>query len=399
MGFAAQGQTIDSPNLEVRASQELANALLKYDIIEPFQDGLALVVKSSDEENYGMIMNGKYGYINLYGEEVIPCNIIYYAYELHPDFSEGLAAIRIGDDCGYINTRGELVIPAIYGDACPFSDGAALVYKEGDGFFYIDKYGEKIVDCPIEFPVAADAAGVSYYDFKDGLLEGCGIGGKVGIMNKNGEFIVPVKYDAVGSFSDGLAKVELNGKSGFVNMTGNVVIPLKYEEGGYFSEGLGFVKTDGKWGFIDKNGNIAIPFKYNEVGGFHNGLAPVNYNGKWGYIDKKGNVVISYQFDSVRPFKNGYAIVENNNKYGVINKSGQYVIPNNYNSVYDDTDTFLILSNEKGDHLFSTDGQKILSVGSEYSLSPLMDGLFLIRKDYRPVGVADKYGNIYYAKK
>lgn len=401
IGFATQAQTGSIPKPEVRASQKLANALAKYDEVGDFHDGLALVVKASDKADNAWFMNGKYGYINIFGEEIIPCDITYYRYDLHPDFSEGMAAISIGDNCGYLNTNGELVIPAIYKNACPFSDGAALVSVDGDGFIYIDKNGKKIVDCPIELPVATDAAGVSYYDFKDGLLEVCIDWEKHGIMNKNGQFIVPVKYDAADRFSEGLAKVGLNGKSGFVNMNGSIVIPLKYEEGGYFSEGLGFVKTRGKWGFIDRNGNIALPFKYDEALGFHEGLAPVKYNGKWGYINKKGTVVIPYKFDSVKPFKNGYAIVESNHKYGVIDKKGQYIIPNNYsyNYHYNEEEGILILRNENGNYLYTINGKQILSIGPEYNMQPFSEGLVIIRRNDRPVGVADKYGNVYYAKK
>lgn len=399
-GLATRAQAVSNSKPEALASQELANALAKYDRVGDFHDGLALVVKASEEYYDGWVVNGKYGYINIYGEEVIPCNITYYVYGLHPDFSEGLAAISVGDNCGYLNTRGELEIPAIYGNACPFSDGTALVYVNGEGYIYIDKNGNKIIDCPNERPAATDRAGGSYYDFKDGLLEVVTDEDKYGIIDKNGQFIVPAKYDAVDRFSDDLVKVKLNGKSGFVNKNGDIAIPLKYDDGGYFSEGLGYVKTGGKWGFIDCKGNIVMPFKYDDALGFHEGLAPVKYNGKWGYIDKQGEVVIPYKFDSVKPFKNGYAIVESYNRYGVIDKTGQYIIPNSYDYDYDynDEEGLLILRNEKGNYLYTIDGKQILSIGPEYRMRPFSEGLALILRDYSYVGVVDKYGNVYYAK-
>ena len=40
MGLATQAQTASNTKLEVRASQELANALAKYDEVGEFHDGL-----------------------------------------------------------------------------------------------------------------------------------------------------------------------------------------------------------------------------------------------------------------------------------------------------------------------------------------------------------------------
>ena len=44
----------------------------------------------------------------------------------------------------------------------------------------------------------------------------------------------------------------LNGKYGYVNKIGKLAIPLKYEKVSYFSEGLAAVKLNGKWGFISR---------------------------------------------------------------------------------------------------------------------------------------------------
>ena len=74
-------------------------------------------------------------------------------------------------------------------------------------------------------------------------------------MNPELSEIISKKYDDAGSFSEGLAAVEINGKWGFIDHTGKEIIPLKYDDAGSFSEGLAPVKLDGKWGQIDKNGN------------------------------------------------------------------------------------------------------------------------------------------------
>ena len=47
----------------------------------------------------------------------------------------------------------------------------------------------------------------------------------------------------------------INVKYGFVNKNGEVVIPCKYDEARSFSEGIAAVRLGDKWGFVDKKGN------------------------------------------------------------------------------------------------------------------------------------------------
>ena len=113
--------------------------------------------------------------------------------------------------------------------------------------------------------------------------------GKYGFIDKQGNTVIPCKYYYAGSFSEGLAWVQLNGKMGFIDKQGHTVIPCKYDWAGSFSEGLAWVKLNDKYGFIDKQGNTVIPCKYDDASPFSEGLAWVGLNGKWGYINTRGD--------------------------------------------------------------------------------------------------------------
>ena len=56
-------------------------------------------------------------------------------------FSEGLATVRIGDKCGYINANGQIVIPYQFDNAESFSEGLAKVTISGKDYL-IDKTGK-----------------------------------------------------------------------------------------------------------------------------------------------------------------------------------------------------------------------------------------------------------------
>ncbi len=63
--------------------------------------------------------NGKYGFIDKAGNEVIPCQ-----YEKAGVFSDGRAWIRVGDKYGYIDPSGQVVvIPCKYDEADSFYEG------------------------------------------------------------------------------------------------------------------------------------------------------------------------------------------------------------------------------------------------------------------------------------
>lgn len=90
----------------LKVTPELTKALQKYDIVKPFSEGMAAVWR----ENAG------WGYINLKGEEVIPCQL---GGEFTPGyFSEGLACVEhdrpgeglLNHRVGFINKKGEWVL-------------------------------------------------------------------------------------------------------------------------------------------------------------------------------------------------------------------------------------------------------------------------------------------------
>ena len=136
-------------------------------------------------------------------------------------FSEGLAPIMTGNEWGFINESGEVVVEIKYSSVEAFSDGLVRV------------------------------AVVSQGDYKFGFVD------------KTGKEVIEPKYDHAESFAEGLAVVKLNDdrgygvrykKCGFIDKTGMVVIELKYEDAESFENGLAKVKQNDVWLSIDKNG-------------------------------------------------------------------------------------------------------------------------------------------------
>ena len=90
------------------------------DGLQSFQDGLAAV---------SVRENGKFkvGYIDEHGKWIIPPK---FDHGIH--FCGGLAPVGIGELWGYVNTAGELNIPAKYEDAEAFDAGIAEVVEKDE---------------------------------------------------------------------------------------------------------------------------------------------------------------------------------------------------------------------------------------------------------------------------
>ncbi len=267
---------------------------------------------------------GKWGYFNIKNfNEEIP-----FIYEEARPFSEGLACVIAGKKCGYINEKGETVIPIIY-DIRP-SEGVDSSSSFVNGFVRLVKgTGEK----------NADGKEILKWAYADKL----------------GNFITEFLYDGACDFREGIAAVCRDGKWGLINKLGKEIVAPIYDEIYYnyydnYGDILACVKNDGKWGVIDKGGSIIIPFSYDEIKNhytiqndpikkyqyrFNEECFSVKLNGKWGIIDKSGKIIVPMEYDNDIIFINGYAIVRRGGEYGVMDSKGSIVIPCTHDLIRD----------------------------------------------------------------
>ncbi len=152
--------------------------------------------------------------------------------------------------------------------------------------------------------------------------------GLVGYIDTAGEWVVDPAYGSAGDFREGLAPVSLDSiysaafdgtisrnssisprkaeellkdeksRWGFIDRSGDLVIPMIFERVQYFSEGLAAVRIDGKWGYINREGTVVIPPVYSTAGLFQNGLAYVVLSEAGSdrplLIDAEGDIVAEY---------------------------------------------------------------------------------------------------------
>ncbi len=284
---------------------------LKYDYVGDI---------SSDMARVGIA--NKYGYINKAGIEIIPVK-----YERIYSADNGII-ITEKDGKPILVNKTAKETPLNY-EKVGYEQFGKLLVKQNNKYGFINTKGEIVI------PLKYDNA----WDFSEwqrtGYLSNVRLGGKSGFIDTSGKEVVPLKYDNAGLFREGLATVTMNlvpavdSKNGYIDSTGNLVIPMIYNSAKYFSEGLAAVSKQAggrnfTYGYIDQMGKEVISFSYESAEEFSEGLAAVKKNGKYGFIDKTGKEVIPYKYEMViSGFSNNRAKVVLNGKPISVDKAGK----------------------------------------------------------------------------
>ena len=148
------------------------------------------------------------------------------------DFSDGLAAVRIGRKWGFIDRSGSLVIRPrfVEGDApfsTKFSDGLAAV-RYGDKWGFIDRTGKVVIRPRF---AGDDYSPPSFSEGLSAIREGY----KYGYIDKTGNFVIAPRFDKAGNFSEGAAAVqEADGRRAYIDRNGNYITAQRFRDASPF---------------------------------------------------------------------------------------------------------------------------------------------------------------------
>jgi len=195
--------TGDSGRYSLRNTTNLEYPAFFYDIIGPVREGMTVV---RNENGYGVLSSD--------GKVVVQPG-----YDLIRDYSNGLAIVMQNQQYGVIDRYGNFTLPfslnlvEIYDFhnelalAARFNMMEARIQKQ---FGFIDKKGNTIIP-------------FIYQDghrmFSNGLA-GVKFNGLWGFINKKGESMIPFIYDSVSVFSHGMAKAVFQGQLITIDMLG-----------------------------------------------------------------------------------------------------------------------------------------------------------------------------------
>jgi hypothetical protein len=265
----------------------------RYALANRFRDDYAVVSKPS---------LGTWCVIDRSGAELVCHSDIWIESEY---VSEGAVVVNKRDNdgkakYGLMRVDGEMLIPPRYDLVWPLDNGLARVVRINP---------EKRRRDP-------EALGYTETQYKD--YAAATAWGDWGLADTSGTEVLPLNYDWIGEFSDGLAEIEKDAAYGYIDPSGALTIPYQFESGRFFLEGRALAKQGGLWGVIDVAGDFIIPPNFEALGDpdpygshswFPEGSMPAKREGKWGFIGESGNWIVPPQYDAVRNFSEGRAAV------------------------------------------------------------------------------------------
>lgn len=217
------------------------------------------------EEHAAVSNGGKWGFIDTRGKVVVPLE-----WDMVGRFSEGLAWVSKDKKAGYIDKTGKPVIPLQYAQAKDFMNGIALVYDSAaKRWGVINTRGEVLT--PPKWHRQPSVIGDDRIIFQEAITKTSNH--LWGLADSKGKILVEPKWARVATtgFNSGLAVAVLPsnngarygsqewwGKAGYIDRDGNDVIPCKFDYTNWFTEGLAFAKEGDKQGYIDTTGKFVF---------------------------------------------------------------------------------------------------------------------------------------------
>lgn len=342
---------------------ESGNEISKsYSWMDSFDSrNLCLVNLGGKENEMGEIEGGKFGYVDLAGNEVIP---VQYGY-IGPFNEANVALVNkgggidadgnfTGGKYGFVNSAGKVLTEPVYSFAGDFDDNGFCWVNKGGNVYVSDKkteeeISEKVKKATIgvtdkgkifakQAEIEDEVLGTKYDIFGNRI-----VGGKFGFVNLSGREIVPVKYTRTSdTFVEGRAWVAAK-KYGYVDETGRELTGLRYDGASDFHNGVAQVMMEDKkrgplYGLVDISGRELTLQEYAEIGRMDDGFAYVKsfpaqdkdhrkVPAKYGFIDDSGTLLTELKYDGVGAISDGVAICRIKSDLGYVDCHGREITP------------------------------------------------------------------------
>lgn len=337
------------------------------------------VVTSSEgirESLYPMqTKSGQWGYVNLEGEMVL-----FPQYDEAGTFNtDGTAYVRIDNQAGYIDKKGEWVLgPKSMDDYFKFDTiksvyvnqeaiaQAELQMMQPQPFKVCGKYGLVNVDGMVMIPflyesleLIADADEILYIasceDEKRGI--------QYGLLDEKGKILVDFEYEYISNKPVcGRILYLWNDSYGYLGMDGKTAIEAKYDNAMDFNSSSGYavVQYYGLYGLIDPNGEIVVPMEYasydypDYMYRQEEGEAIYffyDFDDKVKIYNAVQNVFLPGLYDNVDTWatSDNFIVVKQGEKYGAVNNAGEVVLDFKFKEVYKpDENGYVLASTPNG---------------------------------------------------
>jgi hypothetical protein len=145
----------------------------------------------------------------------------------------------------------------------------------------------------------------------------------VGARSAGGqEIAIEARFEMAGVFHEGAAPVQVGGRWGLIDHQGNWIVKPTYDQVGPGGEGLFPFQQDGKWGYVEASGTQRVGARYEEAKPFDDGVAPVKLGGLWGLLKPDGSLEVDFRFEEIGGHEGRYISARDAEGWAVFQDAG-----------------------------------------------------------------------------
>lgn len=219
-------------------------------------------------------------------------------------------------------------------------------------------------------------------------------------------WVIPPRFDDAKKFVDGTAEVEIGGRVGLIDLNGEMVFPAIYDKIGKFDKN-GYcelmLKQNGVklHGVADRSGRIIIPVEARSVDVDRSGafiyakydtaIPEFGTEAVWGVYDNQGQELLSPQLSYSPSFRDGTGIAKSavTGLYGVIGSDGSVLKPFQYLNIVRHSNEFQALGTDLTHYIWSPDlrdSQSLRQPGAIIPYDPQGDPVRVAAWQKGPIG-------------
>ena len=257
-----------------------------------------------------------------------------------------LFPVKINKKWGLINSNGKLVTDPAYDAIGEFSNGLAVMQKNG----------------------------------------------LVGVFDESPKEIVPARYEDVKVLTKEMISVREKGSWKVVNITGKLILPTGYDEVEVLSEKFLRFRDNKLWGLVDVNGTIVQKPAFRRISTFKDQYFLTENADKKGLLNQRGDQILPPQSEELEIISKDVIFHKKNNNWGAVDASGANLLDNAY-QIFDPISPHFI-------KLVLGDNLLLYSVATKKVITDMPYGAYFpFSKDYASVkkgqliGLMDTNGN------
>lgn len=236
--------------------------------------------------------------------------------DLFPPFTDKYCIVSNNSNKGILNINGNYIVPPVY-EKLEIIDGNKVIACSNSKYGIIN-FNESII---LDFQFDR----MDYYGDNIFIVRKDNLEGVLNLLNPNNLKLKELKYDKC---SEGTVIVS-NGfehkqeKFGVEDFEGNNLIPIVYDYLSQYKNGVAIVANGKNKGIISKNNNLIQSIIFDSITRCDNGFFITKSSNKYGLLKADGSILLKPIYSKIKSLKSCFR-VENKGIYNYMDFNGKF---------------------------------------------------------------------------